>query len=157
MLTQFSKLSLDTDGRYASDSELQFINDYLESVDMRIQTYEKINANQEAILQEVDAKMHELNENNCLYKMDEHGKEVCRRDRKNAIKYTSAAMLIDDLDRLRDGLLIWLQTIVRAVGYEHFVRTHYPIIQEVIQQYLTPEEAQFILPALQIDCTILGA
>ncbi|MGK7879262.1 MAG: allophycocyanin, partial [Crocosphaera sp.] len=137
MLTQFSHLSLDTDGRYATDSELQFIDDYLESVEMRIETYEKIMVNQEEIFQEVDAKMHKLNENNCLYKMDEHGQEVCQRDRKNAIKYTTAAMLIDDLDRLRDGLLIWLQTIVKAVGYNRFVRTHYPIIQEVIQQYLT--------------------
>lgn len=42
MLTQFLKLSLDTDSRYSTDSELQFINDYLESVDMRIQTYEKM-------------------------------------------------------------------------------------------------------------------
>ena len=157
MLTQFSKLSLDTDGRYATDSELQFINDYLESVDMRIQTYEKMKENEEAILQEVDAKMHELNKDNCLYKMDEHGKEICRRDRKNAIKYSSTAILINDLDRLRGGLLVWLQTIVRAVGYERFVRSHYPIIQEVIQQYLTPEEARYILPALQLDCTILGA
>ncbi len=157
MLTQFSKLTLDTDGRYATDSELKFIEDYLESANMRIQTYEKIKAHEEAILQEVDAKMHQLNENNCLYKMDEHGKEICRRDRKNAVRYSSAAMLINDLDRLRDGLLIWVQTIVRAVGYPRFVRNHYPIIQEVIQQYLTPDEAKFILPALQVDCTILGA
>lgn len=157
MLSQFSKLSLDTDGRYATDSELKFIEDYLESIDMRIQTYERIKVNEEAILQEVEAKMHELNQNNCLYKMDEHGKEICRRDRKNAVKYSNAAMLVDDLDRLRDGLLIWLKTIVRAVGYERFVRNHYPIIQEVIKQYLTPEEAKFILPALQLDCTILGA
>ncbi len=157
MLTQFSHLSLDTDGRYATDSELQFIDDYLQSVEMRIETYEKIMVNQEAILQEVDSKMHKLNENNCLYKMDKNGQEVCRRDRKNAIKYTTAAMLINDLERLRDGLLIWLQTIVKAVGYDRFVRTHYPIIQEVIQQYLTPEEAKLILPAFQLDCTILGA
>ncbi len=73
MLTQFSKLSLDTDGRYATDSELKFIEDYLDSVDIRISTYEKIKSYEEEILQEVDAKMHELNKNNCLYKMDEHG------------------------------------------------------------------------------------
>ncbi|MDJ0597977.1 MAG: allophycocyanin [Crocosphaera sp.] len=157
MLTQFSNLSLDTDGRYATDAELQFITDYLESVDIRVSTYEKIKENQEKIVLEVEEKMHALNYNNCLYNMDKHGKEICRRDRKNAIKYTSAAMVINDVDRLRDGLLVWLQTIVRSVGYERFVRTHYPIIQEVIQQYLTPEEAKFILPALQIDCTILGA
>ncbi len=157
MLTQFSNLSLDTDGRYATDSELEFINDYLESVDMRIQTYEKIQANEEAIVHEVDAKMQELNKNDSLFKMDENARRVCLRDRKNAIKYTSAAMLVNDLDRLRDGLLIWLQTIVKAVGYERFVRTHYPMIQEVIEQYLTPEEAKYILPAFQLDCTILGA
>lgn len=66
-------------------------------------------------------------------------------------------MLINDLDYLRDGLLVWLQTIIRAVGYERFVRSYYPIIQEVIQQYLTPEEASYILPALELDCTILAA
>lgn len=45
MLTQFSNLSVNTDGRYATDSELEFINDYLESMAMRVQTYEKIQAN----------------------------------------------------------------------------------------------------------------
>ena len=157
MLTQFSNLSVNTDGRYSTDSELEFINDYLESMAMRVQTYEKIQANEEAIVQEVDEKMQELNKNDSLFKMDENTKIVCLRDRKNAIKYTSAAMLINDLDRLRDGLLIWLKTIVKAVGYDRFVRTHYPIIQEVIQEYLTPEEAKYILPAFQLDCTILGA
>ena len=126
MLTQFSNLSVNTDGRYATDSELEFINDYLESMAMRVQTYEKIQANEEAIVQEVDEKMQELNKNDSLFKMDENTKIVCLRDRKNAIKYTSAAMLINDLDRLRDGLLIWLKTIVKAVGYDRFVRNSLP-------------------------------
>ncbi|MGK7881705.1 MAG: allophycocyanin [Crocosphaera sp.] len=156
MLTQFSSLSLDTDGRYATDSELQFINDYLESVDMRIQTYEKIKAHEEEIVHEVDARMQELNKNDCLFKMDENSRRVCLRDCKQVIKHTSAAMLVNDLDRLRDGLLIWLQTIVKTVGYKRFARNHYPMIQEVMQQYLTPEEAKYILPAFQLDCTILG-
>ncbi|MEA5510119.1 allophycocyanin [Crocosphaera sp. UHCC 0190] len=157
MLTQFSRLSLEADGRYATDAELGFIESYLDSVDMRVSTYEKIRDNEVAILLEVEAKMHELNKDNCLYTMGEHEKEICRRDRKNAIRYASSAMLINDLDRLRDGLLIWVQTIVRAVGYKFFVRTHYPTIQAVIKKYLTPEEAAFILPALQLDSTILGA
>lgn len=157
MLTQFSRLNLDTDGRYATDSELRFLEDYLASAEIRARVYEKIRDNEAAILVEVETRMHELNKDNCLYTMGEHEKEVCRRDRKQAILYSSAAMLMNDLDRLRDGLLIWLQTIVRAVGYKSFVRNHYPVIQEVIQQYLTPEEAKFILPALQLDSTILGA
>ena len=109
------------------------------------------------ILQEVEVKMHELNKNNVLFKMGEHEIQICRRDRKNAVRYANAAMLINDLDRLRDGLLIWVHTIVRAIGYKHFVKTHYPVIQEVVQQYLTPEEADLILPALQVDHTILSA
>lgn len=157
MLTQLSRLNLHADGRYATDQELQFLEDYLNSADQRINTYQKVRENEVSILLEVEAKMHELNKDNCLFYMTQHEIEICRRDRQNAVRYSSAAMLINDLDRLRDGLLIWVQTIVRAVGYKHFVRTHYPIIQEVIKGYLTPEEAAFILPALQLDCTILGA
>ncbi|GBF82306.1 allophycocyanin [Aphanothece sacrum] len=157
MLTQLSRLNLQADGQYATDQELQFLEDYLNSAEQRIRTYEKIRENESSILVEVETKMHELNKNNSLFFMGQHEKEICRRDRQNAVRYSSAAMLINDLDRLRDGLLIWVQTIVRAVGYKYFVGTHYPIIQEVIKQYLTPEEAALILPALQIDCTILGA
>lgn len=157
MLTQFSKLNLKADGRYATDQELQFLENYLASAEIRGSAYQKIRDNEAAILAEVENRMHELNKDNCLFMMGDHETEICRRDRQNAVRYSSAAMLIDDLDRLRDGLLVWVQTIVRAMGYQSFVRNHYPVIQEVIQQYLTPEETKFILPALQLDSTILGA
>jgi hypothetical protein len=157
MLTQLARLSLEFDSRYASDRDLQFIQDYLESVDLRIRTYEKIRDREAEILPEVEAKMRTLNQNNQLFVMGDHEIEICRRDRKNAVRYSSAAMLIDDLDRLREGILIWVQTIVRAIGWKRYVQNHYPVIQEVIKQYLTPEEADLIMPALQLDHTILGS
>ncbi|ACK65133.1 Phycobilisome protein [Rippkaea orientalis PCC 8801] len=157
MFKELGRLNLDLNDRYATDDELQFLEDYLNSAEKRISVYEKIRDNEQSILEEVEAKMHELNKNNVLFRMGEHEIQICSRDRKNAVRYASAAMLIDDLDRLRDGLLIWVQTIVRAIGYKHFVKTHYPVIQEVIQKYLTPEEAALIMPALQLDHTILSA
>jgi len=42
MLKQLSRLSNETEGRYASTVELQFIKDYVNSVDTRISAYEKI-------------------------------------------------------------------------------------------------------------------
>lgn len=157
MLTQLARLSLEVDGRYATDQELQFLEEYLDSVDLRIRTYEKIRDHEAEILPEVEAQMQALNQNNQLFVMGDYEIEICRRDRKNAVRYSSAAMLMDDLDRLREGILIWVQTIVRAIGWKRYVQNHYPVIQEVIKQYLTPEEAELIMLALQLDHAILGS
>ncbi|BAU65753.1 Phycobilisome protein [Stanieria sp. NIES-3757] len=157
MLTKLARLSLEVDGRYATDRELQFLEDYLESVDLRIRTYEKIREHEAEILPEVEAQMQALNQNNQLFVMGDYEIEICRRDRKNAVRYSSAAMLMDDLDRLREGILIWVQTIVRAIGWKRYVQNHYPVIQEVMKQYLLPEEAELIMLALQLDHTILGS
>ncbi|AFZ37116.1 phycobilisome protein [Stanieria cyanosphaera PCC 7437] len=156
MLTQLTRLSLEVDGRYATDQELQFLEEYLDSVDLRIRTYEKIRDHEAEIIPEVEAKMRALNQNNQLFVMGDYEIEICRRDRKNAICYSCTAMLMDDLDRLREGTLIWFQTIVRAIGWKRYVQNHYPTIQEVIKNYLTPEEAELIMVVFQVEHNILG-
>jgi hypothetical protein len=66
-------------------------------------------------------------------------------------------MLLDDLDRFREGALIWYQTIVKSFKYQAYAQVNYRLIQEVIRLYLTVEEADLIIPAFQLEHTIVSS
>ncbi|RMF23527.1 MAG: allophycocyanin, partial [Cyanobacteria bacterium J083] len=56
MLSQLSQLSIEADGRYATEAELQFLKDYINSSQTRISTYEKIRDHAEVIINQVQAE-----------------------------------------------------------------------------------------------------
>ncbi len=141
MLKQLSQLTVDAAGRYATAQELQFLKDYLNSIELRISTYQKIAAQETEIL--ADTAGDDMS-------------EICFRDLKDILRCSAGTVLIGDLDRMREGMLIWYQTIVRAYNYEQGAAYTYKIIQDVIKQYLTPEEAELIVPIFQLEHTILS-
>ncbi len=156
MLKQLANLSIETDGRYATDEELQFLQDYLRSIEPRIHVYEKLRQHAEEIIELVEEEKQITNP--YLFQMKGYDiTDICRRDMTNIFRCTAAAMLIGDLDRLREGLLIWYQTLVRAYDYTRYAQINYRLIQEMVKRFLTPEEMEFILPALQLNQTILSA
>ncbi len=81
---------------------------------------------------------------------------IWRRDVINVLRCSVAAMLIDDLDWLRDSLLLWHRTIVNANKTQHISQATYKVMPEIMRQYLTPEELELIMPILQLDRSILG-
>ncbi|AFY76285.1 MAG: allophycocyanin [Hydrococcus sp. C42_A2020_068] len=156
MLKQLARLSVDVEGRYATDKELQFLEAYLESVKDRLSAYEKIRDNEEQIIHRWEAQKRSRNEN--LFELN--GKditEICRRDMTNMLRCSATFMLFDDLDRLQDGLLLWYKTIVKSFGYTKYAQINYLLIQDVIKLYLSAEEAALMLPVLQLDRAVLGA
>jgi len=60
MFKQLTRLSIDADGRYASDSELQFLQDYLDSAELRMSAYEKVREQEEQIIFRWEAVKHGL-------------------------------------------------------------------------------------------------
>ena len=103
MLTQLSKLSLDADGRYASDSELQFMENYLNSTELRISAYEKIRDNEEQIIEDWETERNNMKEP-FFENGGEYVKSMSHRDITIILRCSATAMLINDLDKLRDGL-----------------------------------------------------
>ena len=155
MLKQLARLSVEADGRYATDQELQFLKNYLQSVDQRITSYEKIRDAEEKILHRLEAEKRMLQEN--LFAMGSRDiTQICRRDMTMMLRCSAAAMLVDDLDCLREGLLLWYRTIVQAFNYQDYAKINYQIIQKVVKMYLEPEEAELIMPALQLDHSLLS-
>ena len=57
MLNQLSRLSVEADGRYATSEELQFLKDYIQSLDLRLSAYEKISAAQTEIVDLVETQV----------------------------------------------------------------------------------------------------
>lgn len=155
MLNQIQRLSQEADGRYATDEELRFLLEYARSFELRVQTYQKLQAAESAIVQQVYAKVRSIDPT--LFR---HGNEDIstkwKRDTLRVLRYSAAAMLIDDPESLRERFLFWFQTIMRAFNAQKACGVTYTVMQDVIKQVLTPSEASLILPILEVNRRMLG-
>lgn len=156
MFKPLTRLTIDADGRYATDQELQFLQDFLDTSETRVSAYEKIRDNEEQIIHRWEAQKRGLPQDT-FHMGDRDVTEICRRDMTNVFRCSITAILFADLDRLREGLLIWYQTIVRAYNYTEYAKISYKVIQETIKEFLEPDEVAMLLPALKLDHTVLGS
>lgn len=158
MLKQLARLTVEADGRYATSGELQFLKDYLESVDQRVSAYEKIRDAADEMIAEVEAEKNTRNQaepGKFFHIGSEDRSSVCIRDMRGILRCSAATMLLGDLDRMREAVLVWYQTIVRAFGYEMDMEIMYQFLETVVKKHLTPEEFAVVKPMLQLNYTIL--
>lgn len=155
MLTQLKQLSTDAEGRYATPAELDFLRGYLKSAPQRLSAYEKIQAAEEQMMDKLETELLTLDAE--VFKRGSRDvTEICRRDRQDTLRHIAAALLFNDLPRLRDGLLLWQRTIVHAVQVQKASALTWREMPEVIRDHLTPKEADLIMPALQITQALLN-
>ena len=155
MLKQLEELSLVAEGRYATAQELQFVRDYIKTVDLRLSAYQKIRDAEDEILDRLEAKIRQI-QTNSSQSGSKNVTSVCGRDTKKVLRNTTAAMLTGDLDRLREHLLLWQRIIVKAFKIDDAAMMVHSNMPEVIQQFLTSEEFDSIVPVLQLNQTVLA-
>jgi hypothetical protein len=155
MLTQLSRLSIEADGRYAKAEELQFLKGYFQSLEQRVSAYEKIRAAEELIIRQVEAKMRALDRDIFLNTAGDFT-ETWKRDIVQLLRYAAAALLCNEHDHLREGLLLWHNTIAKSYQFDHTCKTTFTVMPEVVKQYLTPQEAALFCPILELNHIILG-
>ncbi len=158
MLKQLSSLTVKTDGRYATEGELQFLKDYLDSANQRISTYEKVRDAADTIMAEIEAEKNVRNQTEkekLFYLGSDDRSQTCLRDMRAILRCSAAAMLIDDLERMRQAVLLWYYTIVRAFSYENDAEIMFRLLKELVDKHLTEAEAELMKPILQLNCTIL--
>lgn len=155
MLSQFTRLTIEADGRFATAEELGFIKSYLNTAYQRISAYEAIRDEEEVLMDQSEARLEAIDPQ-VFKKKDQDVRDICRRDRKSTLRYAAAAMLIDDLSRLKDGLLIWQRTTVRAVKVEHASQQTWAVMPEVLREHLGHEVADFMTPALRLNQSLLN-
>ncbi|MDX2241914.1 MAG: phycobilisome protein [Leptolyngbyaceae cyanobacterium bins.302] len=156
MLSQLHALSYKTDGRYATDEELQVVDDFARSFLLRAQTYQQLKAAEGQIVQQVYAKIRTYAPELFL-SGDADVSAKWKRDTIRVLRYSAIAMLLNDPDSLRERLLFWMRTIMKAFGAERSCNATYQIMQEVIKQHLSPSQANLICPILEMNRQILGA
>ncbi|MBR8830139.1 MAG: hypothetical protein N5P05_002797 [Chroococcopsis gigantea SAG 12.99] len=155
MLKQLTDLSRDCDGRYAQNQDLKFLKDYLDSAEGRIKAYEKMTGKAEEIVESWEEAKRNYPQD--LFHQGSYDMtDICKRDMKDALRCAAAAMLFNDLDRLREGMLIWYGTIVKSFRYTKYAAVVYLLIQDVIKLYLDPLETEMILPVLQLQHAVLS-
>lgn len=155
MLSQLQKLSRDVDGRYATDEELEFVTEYLKRYSLRLETYQKVQAVEGAVVQQVYARMRSIDPT-LFMRGKEDISQKWRIDTIRILRYSAIAMLLDDSDTLRERLLLWMQSIMKAFGAQRACRITYEIMQDVIKQHLTPNQANIFCPILEMNRRVLG-
>lgn len=156
MLSQLERLSREVDGRYASDAELAFAIDYVRSFNLRVQTYQKLQELESTIVQQTYAKMRAIDPTVFTGKNREDLTRRCASDMLAVLRATAMAVLLNDPDALQEELLLWFQTIVRAINHERVCNLEFTVLQEVVKQHLTPPQANLVCPLLELSRRMLG-
>jgi hypothetical protein len=155
MLNQCKRLSLEVDGRYASDPELQFMSDYVKSFNLRLQTYQKLQELEPKLLEQTYSKLRSLDPTLFVLGKNEVSPQW-KNDTTRVLRYAAIAVLINDPDTMRERLLLWLQTLLHAFGTEQIANLTYQVLQEVVKQDLTPPQASLVCPILELARRSLG-
>ncbi|WP_297040809.1 allophycocyanin [Thermosynechococcus sp. OHK43] len=156
MFRQLNHLTVVADGRYARPEELNFLQDYLASVETRISAYEKIRAEAEMMADKIQS-MQKAENPRCFHFVNGERSEICRRDLVDTIRLCAAAMLFSELDLLRDNFLLWYRTIVKSFNYEQTSSSTYgKYLPNLMKQLLTPQEQQVMEPVLALSSSILA-
>ncbi|MBE7383949.1 MAG: phycobilisome protein [Leptolyngbya sp. SIO1E4] len=155
MLQQLEQLCVNTEGRYATDAELMFFQDYLKTARLRFSLYQKIQKLEPKLVQAVLMQLKQAHPD-LLVAGGVDMTAKWQRDTIRVLRYAAITLLTDDPDVFKDRMLIWFQTIMKSFKAERSCQETYKVMQAVVKQALTPEEAELFCPFLEMSRTILG-
>ncbi|HEY9888663.1 MAG TPA: hypothetical protein V6D02_09705 [Candidatus Obscuribacterales bacterium] len=155
MLQQIEQLSAATDGRYATDAELMFFQDYLKTARLRFSLYQKIQKLEPKLIQQVFAQI-QLRDPDLLKSGTTDMTAKWQRDTVRTLRYAATALLVDDPEIFKERMLMWFQTIMKSFRAERSCEATYQALQGVFREALTPEEAALFCPLLEMSRMTLG-
>lgn len=155
MLNKLRQLGNQIDSRYASDSELQFVDGYIASFDNRITAYQTIKSVEKEIVETV-LKRLQTNHPELLLPKGEDMQAKWKQDTFRVLRHSAMTVLIDDPELLKQQFLYWFQTIMQAFGAQPACDATYLIMQDVVREKLPIEVADMLCPILEVNREMLG-
>lgn len=155
MLSQFISLSSLADGRYATDAELQFITNYVESFELRVQTYLRLQELESVLVQQTYIKMRSIDPSLFSYNNTDISAKW-RQDTIRVLRYVAVTVLIDDAKVLRERFLFWFCTVMKAFNAQRSCNMTYQVLQAIVKQHLTASQANLVCPILELTRCTLG-
>jgi hypothetical protein len=156
MLSKLQQLGTNADGRYASDTELQFMDTYINSFDSRVEAYLRIKEVEKEIVETVLKKLRTSHPKLLLPKGEDlQGK--WKQDTLRVLRHSAMTVLLDDPEHLRQQFLYWFQTIMQAFGAQEVCNITYLIMQDVVKDLLPKNVSDLLCPILEINRDLLGS
>ncbi len=155
MFKQLANLTVEADGRYATAEELKFLKDYLDSVETRISAYEKVREQSGAILKRIEEVERGMKED-VLHVGDRDVTKRIIHDMTSILRCAAGAMLFNDFDRMREGMLVWFATIARSFGFQKQAAATYKVAADIMPEFMTAEEAALMSPIFRVAEAVIG-
>lgn len=135
------------DGAYFSPEDLQALDLTIASWQARRQTYDLIQAHEQAIVDQVIDYINQIAPN-MIGRFTDNKMDRCRRDLSLVLRSCATAMLLQDEELLKDRFLSWFQNIMSALRKQKMNDQIYKFLQQVVREQLPPENAVLFMPYL---------
>jgi hypothetical protein len=155
MLSQLDQLCRATEDRFAQDQELEFLEDYVQSFQLRKQLYGKLRSVENELVQKVYSQL-QAKHPTLLKVGNQDMSSKWQADTLRVIRYIAHAVLMNDMETYRQRFLLWFQTIMKAFGTQEHCQVTYEIMAAVLQRSLSPQEYSIIEPVLKLTQETLG-
>lgn len=131
------------DGRYFTDVELGLLEDYLKTFPGRLETYSILCEKSDEFINKALQKLAHTD----AHVVREHG-EKCVRDMSYVLRYVAIAVLRDDDSGFKQQLILWMQNIMAALNKEAQSARAYRLLQEVLRENMSAENARLVNDSL---------
>jgi hypothetical protein len=155
MLSKLQQLGSSSDGRFASDDELQFMDTYISSFEKRVDAYRRIKAVEKEIVESVLTKM-KTSYPNLLLPKGEDMQNKWKQDTFRVLRHSAMTVLLDDPEQMRQQFLYWFQTIMKAFNAQEACNVTYVLMQDVVREILPKDVSDLLCPVLEMNRNFLG-
>lgn len=155
MLSQLRQLKLETEGRYATDAELDVLTEYVQSFQVRLQAYEALQAAEDEVVQEAMTTIATRHPD-VFRQGGETLMSKWRTDTVRVWRYTAITVLMNDPTTFQERFLLWFQTVMRSFGTQTSCDITYSVMQDVAARHLPAEALGLVSPVLELNRRVLG-
>lgn len=133
------------DGRYLSQDELKPLENYVNSYAARLETYQKLSQQSDAIVLSALKKFARVHPEI----IQQSGKR-CQYDMSEVLRYIALAILRDDEFLFLEKIMFWLDTVLRAHHKQAACSKAYHHLQEAVEETLSSTNCSLIRPYINV-------
>lgn len=133
------------ESRYLNPEELNLINEYVDSLPERLETYRTVRDRELELMQQVADQVQAA--------MPQEKIENLERSIKNALlllRYCSMGMLLNDESFVQERLLNWLRGTMSVYNTQAIDTTLYRLLNQRLSQTLSPNQMSLLTPFLSM-------
>lgn len=145
MHPQIEAMFDEAENRYLKPEELNCLNQYVESLPNRLETYRYLRDQEVMIMQDVAEKLETQFSNEDIVTL-----ERCLKNALLILRYSAMGMLLNDDNFIRHRLLNWLEGTAKAYQTEAIDQVLYQFLNARLNDVLTAAQVQLLMSHLQL-------